>query len=223
MTNLFETILLKRKFILMAEIKIKSPADGILGNIDDVEKIAMEYMRGGTDVISVVVESKYFGGNPEMIARVKKTVSLPVFAKDFVTIESQVEKSKNAGADAILLLANLVSKEKMITLYKKTENLGITAVVEVDSEDSAETAIFEKYPVIAENARNLRNFSINRKKAKEIIKMIPRNRVALAFSGVRNKEDVSEYLNTGARGVLIGTTLMKTDKKADFLSGVRDL
>ena len=92
MINIFTKILKHKKFILMAEIKIKSPIEGVLGEMENIEEIVREYEVGGSDVISLVIESKRFGGDIGMIKRTKKVSSLPIFAKDFITDEKQLEE-----------------------------------------------------------------------------------------------------------------------------------
>lgn len=223
MNNLFANILKKKKFILMAEVKLKLPSKGVIGKIEDIEEIAREYKQGEADVISVVVEERQFGGNLRMIKIIKEASNLPVFAKDFVTDEKQIKEIKKAGADAVLLLADLNSKENLKKLFEKAQELDLIPVVEVDNEKDLKTVVAEKYPVIAINARNLRDYSVDLKKARKLLQLIPKDRIALAFSGVRNKEDVQSYIDAGARGVLIGTTLMKAKNKAELLKEFRNI
>ena len=204
----------------MAEIKIKSPSEGILGNIMDIEKIAKEYELGGADVISAVTEEKLFGGNLGMIRKIKKSTILPILCKDFITTANQLNNVKMAGADAVLLIAFLLKKERLKSLYKESEKMELIPIVEVDNEKDLSFCIKQKFKTIAVNARNLRDFLIDRKKAIELLGMIPKTITSLAFSGVRNKEDVENYLDVGAKGILIGTTLMKSGNRMGFL---RDL
>ena len=207
----------------MAELKIKSPSVRVLGRMEDIEKISREYKQGGADLISLVIDKKKFGGDLKMIQRVKRNVDLPIFAKDFIKSENRLEEIKNAGASAVLLLAFLVAKEKLKLLYKKALRMGLFPVVEIDNEKDLDMAIEEKFPVIAVNARNLRDLSVDKNKAISLIKKIPENIISLAFSGVRNKDDVRNYLNAGAKGVLIGTSLMRAENKIAFLRKIRPI
>ena len=221
MTNLFSKLLNKRKFILMAEIKLKSPS-GILGKMNEIEKIAKEYEMGGADVLSVVTSKKYFGGNLKMIVRIKKTVDLPIFCKDFIRDEKQLEEIKNSGASAVLLLSYLATREKLKSLYKYSERLKLTPVVEVDNKKNLREAIEDNFKVIAVNSRNLRDFSVDREKAIRLLKKIPNNIISLAFSGVRNRQDLGKYLNSGAKGVLVGKTLMRSNNRAECIKKLRE-
>ena len=221
MNNLFTKILKNKRFILMSEIKIESPTEGNLGKLSDVERLAGLYQAGGADMISAVTEKKMFGGNLGMIKEIKKISVLPVLCKDFIYRISQIDKVKKAGADAILLIYFISGKEKLKKLYVQAVKSGLQPVVEVDNEEDLDEAISEKYPVIAVNARNLRDFSVDREKAIKLLKKIPGDFISLAFSGVRDKEDVRKYVNCGAKGVLVGTSLMRAENKSEFLKTLR--
>lgn len=223
MNNIFTKILKNKRFILMSEIKIESPSEGNLGKLSDVSRLAGLYQAGGADMISVVTEKKMFGGNLGMIKEIKKTADLPVLCKDFIYRISQIDKVKEAGADAILLIYFISGKEKLKKLYVQAVKSGLQPVVEVDNEEDLDEALSEKYPVIAVNARNLRDFSVDREKAIKLLKKIPGDFISLAFSGVRDKEDVKRYINAGAKGVLAGTSLMRAENKSEFLKTLRSI
>ena len=158
-----------------------------------------------------------------MIDKIRKITNIPVFCKDFITDEEKLYKIKGRGADAVLLLLKLVSRDKLVTLFNKTLNLGLFPVVEVDNGKDLETAVEEKFPVVAVNARDLRDLSIDRNRAISLINKIPKKIIALAFSGIRDKEDVKNYLKAGARGVLIGTSLMRVEDKISLLRELRSV
>ena len=207
----------------MAEIKIKSPVEGVLGKMEDIEKIAKEYQRGGADMISAVTEEKLFGGDLSIVKKIKKVTKLPALCKDFIREEKQLNYVKKAGADAVLLIAFLVDRQKLRSLYRYAGILGLEVVTEVDNEKNLMMAIEEKFPVIAVNARNLKDLSVDREKAVRLIKKIPENKISLAFSGVRDNDDVRNYLNAGAKGVLIGTSLMRAKNKIAFLRKIKSI
>ncbi|OGF98696.1 hypothetical protein A3D78_04485 [Candidatus Gottesmanbacteria bacterium RIFCSPHIGHO2_02_FULL_39_14] len=221
MINIFKKILEVRKFILMAEIKIKSPSEGALGGMEEMEEIAKEYTDGGADMISAVTEQTHFGGDLGMIDRIKRVSSLPILCKDFISDERELVDVKEHGADAVLLLVMYVSKEKLVVLFDSALKMGLVPIVEVDNEVDLNMAVREKFPVVAVNARNLRDLSVDRKKAISLIRKIPQKVIALAFSGVRDKEDVKNYLKAGAKGVLIGTVLMRAKDKVSMLKELR--
>lgn len=221
MNNIFTKILKNKQFILLAEIKIKSPTEGVLGRMSNIEEITKAYTRGRADMISVVTEQKLFGGSLAMIEKIKKVTKLPVLCKDFIVKENQLKNARRMGADAILLLAFLLGSDSLIKLYEACKNFGLIPVVEVDNEDDLKFAVSQKFPVIAVNARNLRDFSVDREKAIKLLKKIPGDFISLAFSGVRDKEDVKRYLNCGAKGVLVGTSLMRAENKSEFLRELR--
>lgn len=207
---------------IIAEIKLGSPSAGRLGREAMLAEKVKEYASGGADAISVVVDKKYFGGNLEFIRRIKNAVSLPVLAKDFIIDPFQIYELKYYGADAVLLIAKILTLDKLVQLVKLTKELNLEPVVEVHNKGELNQAIQTDTRIIAVNARDLATFEVDIRKACKLIKTIPEKFAALGFSGVSNRDDVEKYKTAGAKGILVGTSLMKAQNTGIFLKELNE-
>lgn len=208
---------------LIAEVKLTSPSAGKLGEEKDLEKQVSLYEKGGADAISVVVNEKYFGGDLEFIRRVKNVVSLPVLAKDFVIDSYQLYEMKAYGADAILLIAKIVSLDELVHLVKTARELNMEPVVEVQNETELDSAVKTATNIIAVNSRDLTTFAVDIDKACKLIKTIPEKFISLGFSGVSDRNDVKKYEDAGASGVLVGTSLMQSRNPEELIKALKRL
>lgn len=214
------------KLAVIAEIKLASPNENDLDNEDDLENRAKQYEKAGVDAISVVTEKHFFKGDPKFINKIKQSVKQPILQKDFIIDPYQLYESKEDGADAILLIAKILTKKDLINLVNLSIRLGLEPVVEINNQKDLQKAITTKTKIIAVNARNLDTFKIDVDKACDLIKKIPSKFLKLGFSGIKGKKEMEKYKNAGAEGVLIGTSLMRAENIKDYilsLRGVRQL
>lgn len=207
---------------IIGEIKLKSPTSGILSYECNVEEIAKSYQSGYCDALSIVVDSRYFGGNPTYISKVKNAVSLPVLFKDFVLDTYQIYEALSVGADAILLLARL-DKYYDQDFDEILEIGNLLPIVEVGSEDELELDIVKNAKVIGVNARDLDTFEVDVKKACRIIEKIPKDKLIIGFSGVNSRREVEMYKKAGASAVLVGTSLMNQKNPYELLRELKGL
>ena len=207
----------KGSVAIIAEVKLASPSESNLGTADDISTRVKMYEQAGADCISVVTEKHFFRGDSEFVRLIKNTISLPVLQKDFILDPYQLHESKKAGDDAILLIARIVSKDDLISLVKTAQTIGLEVVVEANSKDGLEKALSTETKIVAVNARDLDTFNVDVDRACKLLKLIPDTFIKLGFSGVIDKTQVEKYKNAGADGVLIGTSLMKTDNIKNFL------
>lgn len=196
---------------VIAEVKLKAPSTGKLGSPVDLIKKVIQYREAGADAISIITEPHFFGGNSDFIGKAKESVDLPVLQKDFVIDEYQIYEAGKIGSDALLLIARLTDSETLSHFVKVVKNLGIEPVVEIYSGEDLEKAVKTETKFIAVNARDLDTFEINVNKACGLLKKIPPGFIKLGFSGVKSSAEVNLYRNAGARGILIGTALMKAN------------
>lgn len=208
-------------FGIIAEIKLKSPSAGVIADKTDVSNFAKEYKIGGAKAISVITEKYFFDGDTSYIKQVKEVTGLPVLQKDFVVDTYQILESKKFGADALLLIAKIVSVEELTEFVDLCLEVGVEPVVEINDEKDLEKALKTKTRVIAVNARDLDTFKIDLKNAYFLIEKIPVGYLKLGFSGVNSRDEVLNYKNAGTGGVLIGTQLIKSDNKKKFLEELR--
>lgn len=211
------TVKKKNMTALIAEIKFASPTNKNLGSPADLLSIARTYEKAQTDAISIITEKHFFNGDVSYISRVKNEVNVPVLQKDFVIDSSQIYEAKNLGSDALLLIARLVSGTELESFVDICFSLGIEPVVEIASEEDLEKALATKTNIIAVNARDLQKFTVDIGKACKLLQRVPKKFITLGFSGVSSKEDVEEYRNAGAAGVLVGTNLMKAKSVKKFI------
>lgn len=206
---------------LIAEIKLASPSAGEIENAENLLKIAAEYQWGGADAISVITEKYFFKGDVNFINQVKEKTGLPVLQKDFVVDPYQIYESRANGADALLLIAKIISPDQLIKFVSLCLEIGIEPVVEINDELDLENVLKTKTRIIAVNARNLDSFEVDVDEACRLLKKIPDRFLRLGFSGVNSEVEVKKYTVAGAKGVLIGTNLIKSKNRKEFLEDLR--
>lgn len=203
---------------IIAEIKLASPTTPDLGSVNDVTPRAREYQRGGAAMISVVTEKHFFKGDPAFIRQIKRAgVTLPVLQKDFVIDALQIVEAKQSGADAILLIAKILRRKQLKQFVGLAKTLGIEPVVEINDEVDLDNALAANPAIIAVNARDLETFEVNVDRACELLNKIPNEYIKLGFSGISSRKEVEKYEKAGAKGVLVGTSLMKSEDREAFL------
>jgi indole-3-glycerol phosphate synthase len=196
---------------VIAEVKRRSPSAGTLATINDPAALAVEYEAGGARMISVITEQRRFGGSLADLDAVRARVQAPVLRKDFVVGSYQVHEARAHGADVILLIVAALEQNVLIGLRERVESLGMTALVEVHTEDEASRAIDAGAKVIGVNARNLKTLEVDRSTFERIAPGLPSDVVKIAESGVRGPLDLIEYAAAGADAVLVGENLVTTN------------
>jgi len=194
---------------LIAEIKRKSPSKGEIRDVDPVAA-AKVYESGGVSAISVLTDEGYFGGSILELRKVKESVSLPVLRKDFIVDPRQICESNVVGADAILLIATLL-KQKTGEFVDLAHQHGLECLVEVHDEEDLIYALNSGAKVIGVNNRNLKTLEVNLSNFEELAPSIPDDRILVAESGIRTREDLERMRNAGADAVLVGSSLMESD------------
>jgi indole-3-glycerol phosphate synthase len=196
---------------LIAEIKKASPSKGILRGDFNPVKIAVTYQANGASAISVLTDERFFEGRLEYIKKVKENVSLPVLRKDFFIDEYQIYESVAAGADAILLIAEILSVNEMVKFHRIASSLGLDVLLEVHNEEDIEKAIAADAPIIGINNRDLHTFRVDMAVTQKLIRLIPPNKIIVSESGIKNYEDVMFLKSMGVNAVLIGEAFMEAD------------
>lgn len=205
---------------LIAEIKKASPSKGILRGDFNPARIAVTYQANGASAISVLTDERFFEGRLEYIKRVKENVSLPVLRKDFIIDEYQIYESVVAGADAILLIAELLSAGEMVGFYNLATSLGLEVLMEVHNEEDVEKVLSTDAGIIGINNRDLHNFKVDLSMTQKLIRMLPQNKIKVSESGIRSYEDVMFLKSLGVNAVLIGEVFMEAQ---DIAAKMRDI
>lgn len=200
-----------RVISLIAEIKKASPSKGVIReNFNHIE-IAQTYQDVGVQALSVLTEEDYFQGNINYINEVKAAVNLPVLRKDFIFESYQVYESRFYGADAILLIADILSKDKIIELTGLAKSLGMDYLIEVHEEKELKKVLTLKdIPLIGINNRNLRTLEVDLKTTEKLFTLIPKDKVVVVESGLKKSQDILFLKILGINAVLIGEAFMES-------------
>jgi indole-3-glycerol phosphate synthase len=222
-TRPFIQAIYKPRFIsLIAEIKKQSPSGGIIRQDFDPLEIAKIYQDAGVQAISVLTEEDFFGGSTSYINEIKNLVNLPVLRKDFIFEPYQVYESCFFGADAILLIADLLSRQKLSELIQLAHDLGLECLVEVHNEKDVKKALGLKASLIGINNRDLHTLEVDFKTTERLYPLIPKDRVVVVESGIKIRQDVLFLRILGANAVLIGEAFMEAQdikKKIEEVMG----
>lgn len=210
-TRDFKQAIIKNSGII-AEIKRASPSKGALRLNLNAVKLAKSYEKNGAAAISVLTEKQFFKGSSDDLTKVKKAIKLPVLRKDFIIDPYQVYESRVIGADAILLIASILSVKKLRELYKLASQLGLYSLVEVhDKKDLKKALSIPRFSrgLIGINNRNLKTFKTDLATSLSLVNLIPDNYTVIAESGIKASQDIFKLKIAGINGFLIGETLVK--------------
>lgn len=194
---------------IIAEIKRKSPSQGIIHPDVYVERIAAGYTNAGAAGLSILTDSKYFGGSNEDLSNAKNLVSVPILRKEFVVDEYQIMEAKSIGADVILLIAAALSPAQISQFTKSAHALGMEVLLEVHNERELEQNCESEADFIGVNNRNLKTFEVSVKISRRLIEKIPSRFVKISESGIDSVKTVRELKDLGFDGFLMGQNFMK--------------
>jgi indole-3-glycerol phosphate synthase len=199
---------------LIAEVKKASPSRGLLRHNFDPLELATTYAENGAAAISVLTDVKYFQGRLEYITQIKKHLdrngqTLPVLRKDFIFHPYQVYEARAAGADALLLIAAVLSDNEMADLLALTHTLGMTALIEVHNWAELERVLPLQPQLIGVNNRDLRDFSVDLNTCVELRQHVPADVCFVAESGIHTAADVARLAKEGIDAILVGEALVK--------------
>ncbi|BAH34062.1 indole-3-glycerol-phosphate synthase [Rhodococcus erythropolis PR4] len=200
--------LLESSIGVIAEVKRASPSKGALADIADPAELAAAYQAGGARIISVLTEERRFHGSLADLDAVRKAVTIPVLRKDFIVGPYQIHEARAHGADVILLIVAALEQQALASLIDRTESLGMTALVEVHTEEEANRALEAGAKVIGVNARNLKTLEVDKNTFGRIAPGLPTETIKIAESGVRGTADLLAYAGAGADAVLVGEGLV---------------
>jgi len=204
---------------LIAEIKKASPSNGLIRDNFNPLEIASIYEKKA-NAISVLTEEDYFQGSLEFIPKVKKATTIPLLRKDFIFDEYQVYEARANEADAMLLIAAILSKNQAEEYLHLAKELGLSALFEVHDLKELEIALLIDADIIGINNRNLKTLKIDINTTFEIKKEIPSDKTIVSESGIRTPDDILRLESAGIDAVLIGTSFMEA---ADIGKRIKEL
>ncbi len=204
---------------LIAEVKKASPSKGVIREDFHPVEIAQIYEDGGAAALSVLTEERYFLGSPSYLRDIRAKVTLPILQKDFIIDEVQVYEARAWGADAILLITAILDDSQMKDYFDLAQTLSLDVLVEIHSEKELERVI-EWAPIIGINNRDLTTFETKLETTFRLLPEIPKDRTIVSESGIRTREEIERLSEAGVHAVLIGETLMASEKIADKMKAL---
>jgi len=197
------------KIHIIAEIKKASPSIGIIREDFDPVEIAKTYEANGASAISVLTDKKFFQGDIEFLSRVRESTTIPILRKDFIIDTYQIYQSKAYGADAILLIATILSVEDLANFLTLSHTLGLDCLVEVHSKEDLNKVLATDASIIGINNRDLKTFKVDLNTTIELSKIIPPSKILASESGIKDFGDVTILKQAGVNAFLVGETLMR--------------
>jgi indole-3-glycerol phosphate synthase len=206
---------------VIAEVKKASPSAGVIHRQADVVAIARTYERGGAACISVLTDAQHFQGSLSDLERVRQAVGLPVLRKDFIIDPYQVLEARAAGADAILLIAEILGDEELRAFRLQAAELGMATLVECHDPVNLDRIVASGAELIGINNRNLHTFETRLEHTLALADRVPPDRLLVSESGIRTRADVERLEAAGVKAILVGETLMRSDDPAGMLRALR--
>ena len=218
-----EAINKPKQISLIAEIKKSSPSRGLIRENFNHQEIAKIYSEVGVQAISVLTEEDFFNGSLSFINEVKAISDAPVLRKDFILEPYQVYESRFFGADAILLIADLLTVEMLIQMLGIAESLGLDCLVEVHTEKELKKILKIKgVNLIGINNRDLHTLEVDFKTTEKLFPLIPKEKIVVVESGIKSYQDILFLKILGLNAALIGEAFMEAPdirKKVEEIMG----
>ncbi|MCB4808154.1 indole-3-glycerol phosphate synthase TrpC [Tamlana sp. 62-3] len=196
---------------IIAEHKRRSPSKSVINNGLNVQDVATGYEKAGVCGMSVLTDGKYFGGSLDDLLTARASCNLPLLRKEFIIDEYQILEAKAYGADVILLIAAILTRDEIKQFSELAKSLKLDVLLEVHNEEELHKSIMPSLDMLGVNNRNLKTFDVSLNTSKALSKIIPDDFVKVSESGISNIEAIKELQPYGYQGFLIGENFMKTD------------
>lgn len=217
----FEKAIKSNDISFICEVKKASPSKGIIAQDFPYVKIAKEYEKAGATCISVLTEPKYFMGSKAYLKEISENVSIPLLRKDFVVDEYMIYDAKLHGASCVLLICSLLDEATLKNYIEICDTLGISALVEAHDKEEIKKAMNAKARMIGVNNRDLKTFTVDINNSKRLRKLVPKDILFVAESGIKTNADILELREADVNAVLIGETFMRAEDKKAMLDELR--
>ena len=217
----FEKSLRRNDIAFICEVKRASPSKGVIAEDYHFTDIARQYEAAGASAISVLTEPEFFRGSNYHLTEIRKAVEIPLLRKDFIIDMFQIEQSFRLGADAILLIAKILTPKKLSLFIEEADRLGMSCLVEIHDESELRAAVNAGARVIGVNNRDLRTFKVDISNSIRLRRLAPEGTVFVSESGVQTGEDVELLRKNGVDAVLVGEVLMRSADKKAALAALR--
>ena len=207
----------KPKLNIIAEVKKASPSKGIIRMDFNPLAIAQTYEHHGAAAISVLTDKHFFQGDFDYLNEIKAATAVPLLDKDFIIDPYQIYQARYYGADAILLIAAILTDDQLHSLLELAVQLGLAALVEVHTLEELTRVLSTNATVIGINNRDLTSFNVTIETSLKLVKYIPEGTIVVSESGIDSKESLLKLHSAGFDAFLIGEALMKANDIADKL------
>jgi indole-3-glycerol phosphate synthase len=206
--SLKHNILQKEFPAVIAEFKRKSPSKPDININADITTVPLGYEAGGASALSILTNEKYFMGKDEDIWQTRPHVNIPILRKEFIIDEYQLYEAKAMGADLVLLIAEVLSKNEALFLAKKAHELKLEVLMELHDETEL-SKLNDEVDFVGVNNRNLKNFVTTIQTSIDIYDKLPSEMIKVSESGIHSYEEVIVLYNKGYKAFLIGENFMK--------------
>jgi len=200
---------------IIAEHKRRSPSKATINQNLNVQDVAKGYENAGVCGMSVLTDGKYFGGSLDDLILARSSSNLPLLRKEFIIDQYQIIEAKAYGADVILLIAAILSKDEIKQFSTLAKQLNLDVLLEVHNEEELHKSIMPSIDMLGVNNRNLKTFEVSLDTSKTLSEMIPNDFVKVSESGISTVEAIKDLKQFGYKGFLIGENFMKTDSPGE--------
>lgn len=202
---------IKKKSGIIAEFKRRSPSRQVINQYSSVLEVAKGYEQAGASGISVLTDTKYFGGALDDLIQARSAVGIPVLRKEFIVDSYQIFESKAYGADVILLIAAILSPGQIKDFSKLAKELKLEVILEIHDEEELEKSDLSHVDLVGVNNRNLKTFAVEIETSRRLANLIPNEKVKVSESGISEIGTICELKTYGYAGFLMGENFMKTE------------
>lgn len=205
------------KISIIAEVKKASPSKGIIKSDFDHIRIADTYQSNGADAISVLTDEKFFQGQISFLSEIRKISEVPLLRKDFIMDEYQILEAKAFGADAILLISEILSANQIKDLTDCAVENDLDVLLELHSENEISKIDFNRNNLIGINNRDLTTFDVDLKTTEKVLQKIDNEIISVSESGISKKEDIDYLKSIKVNAVLVGEHFMRSENPSNEL------
>ena len=195
---------------IIAEFKRRSPSKQVINHKDSVIEVVSGYEKAGASGISVLTDTKYFGGSLDDLVQARDHLTIPLLRKDFIIDPYQIYEAKAFGADTILLIAAVLNPEEVTLFSQLAHQLDLEVLLEVHNEEELKRSDLDHVNLVGVNNRNLKTFEVSLETSKKLSSMIPDDKVKISESGISSVDAIVSLKQFGYSGFLIGENFMKT-------------
>ena len=200
---------------IIAEHKRRSPSKSVINQSLNVQDIAKGYENAGVCGMSVLTDGKYFGGSFDDLIIARASCNLPLLRKEFIIDEYQIIEAKSYGADVVLLIAAILTRDEIKQYSELAKSLDLDVLLEVHSQEELEKSIMPSLDMIGVNNRNLKTFEVCLETSKILSENIPSDFIKVSESGISSVQAIKELKTFGYQGFLIGENFMKTENPGE--------